>query len=153
MARGPLTEKSDALARLESPLEQVFSKDDPYYWPYLLERTGKLRQSPALVQEAIENAPASVHAPILKFVAKRLMTRENCLLAVQKCGENLRYVPLSLCDAEMCRQAVQENGVTAASKNFAAKANHDHVFSVEVETGKITNQKKESILKLQLLYQ
>lgn len=44
--------------------------------------------------------------------------------------------------ADVIARAVQENGVTAASKNFAAKANHDHVFSVEVETGKITNQKK-----------
>ncbi len=44
--------------------------------------------------------------------------------------------------ADVIARAVQENGVTAASKNFAAKAGHDHVFSVEVETGKITNQKK-----------
>ena len=35
--------------------------------------------------------------------------------------------------ADVIARAVQENGVTAASKNFAAKANHDHVFSVEVE--------------------
>lgn len=44
--------------------------------------------------------------------------------------------------ADVIARAVQENGVTAASKNFAAKANHDHVFSVEVETGKITNQRR-----------
>lgn len=30
--------------------------------------------------------------------------------------------------ADVIARAVQENGVTAASKNFAAKANHDHVF-------------------------
>jgi aminopeptidase C len=50
--------------------------------------------------------------------------------------------------ADVIARAVQENGVTAASKNFAAKANHDHVFSVEVETGKITNQKKLLVLPI-----
>ena len=44
--------------------------------------------------------------------------------------------------ADVIARAVQENGVAKASRNFAAKAGLDHVFSVEVETGKVTNQKK-----------
>lgn len=44
--------------------------------------------------------------------------------------------------AEPLARAVQNTGVVEASKNFAAKQHLDHVFSVEVKTGKVTNQKQ-----------
>ena len=44
--------------------------------------------------------------------------------------------------ANVLARTVQENGVVKASKNYAAKKNHDRTFSIEVKTGKITNQKK-----------
>jgi bleomycin hydrolase len=39
-------------------------------------------------------------------------------------------------------RAVQNNGVTAASENYAAKRQLERVFSIEIPTGKVTNQKK-----------
>lgn len=39
--------------------------------------------------------------------------------------------------ADVIARAVQENGVTAASKNFAAKANHDHVFLLKSKPEKL----------------
>lgn len=39
-------------------------------------------------------------------------------------------------------RAVQSSGVVATSRNYAAKLELNRVFSIELETGKVTNQKK-----------
>ncbi|MCP9313392.1 C1 family peptidase [Liquorilactobacillus satsumensis] len=39
-------------------------------------------------------------------------------------------------------RAVQQNGVNAASENIAAKQDLTRIFSIELPTGKVTNQKK-----------
>ena len=102
--------KAGTLARLESRSERAPSKRAPEYWLYCLEHTGKLKQTPELVREAIEKSPESERPPILKFVSKRLLTREICQMALQKGGNNLRYVPLAMRDEQMCDLAVQKNG-------------------------------------------
>lgn len=45
-------------------------------------------------------------------------------------------------DAAVVARAVQKNGVISTSENYAAKRHLDPTFSVEVETGKVANQKK-----------
>ena len=57
---------------------------------------------------------------------------------LQKFNQDYEQTPAS---AALGR-AVQENGVTAASRNYAAKRDLNRVFSIEVETGAVTAQKK-----------
>lgn len=47
---------------------------------------------------------------ILKYVSKKLLTREICELAVSKNGRNLQYVPFELRDEKMCMTAVENDG-------------------------------------------
>ncbi|GAJ26781.1 aminopeptidase C [Liquorilactobacillus sucicola DSM 21376 = JCM 15457] len=44
--------------------------------------------------------------------------------------------------AKVIARAVQKNGVNAASENYVAKRNLNRVFSLDLETGKVTNQKR-----------
>ena len=57
---------------------------------------------------------------------------------LQKFNQDYEQTPAS---ASLGR-AVQENGVIAASRNYAAKRDLNRVFSIEVETGAVTAQKK-----------
>jgi bleomycin hydrolase len=43
---------------------------------------------------------------------------------------------------QVAARAVQKNGIAAASENYAAKKNLNRVFSVEVKTGKVSDQKR-----------
>lgn len=127
------TKKVGALSRLESRSERVPDQNDPDYWFYVLESTGKLNQSPALVREAIEKSPESERPPILKFVSKRLLTREICQMGVQKGGRNLQYVPLELRDERMCDLAVQHHGSALLHVPPELKTDDMCLFAVSVD--------------------
>ena len=57
---------------------------------------------------------------------------------LQKFNQDYEQTPAS---ASLGR-AIQENGVVASSRNYAAKRDLNRVFSIEVETGAVTAQKK-----------
>ncbi|WP_338475916.1 C1 family peptidase [Tetragenococcus halophilus] len=66
------------------------------------------------------------------------MTKDLTLTDLSNFSNDLKKVPAS----NVIARAVQENGVDAASKNFAAKKELNRVFSIEVETGEVTHQKQ-----------
>ncbi|MCF1684406.1 C1 family peptidase [Tetragenococcus halophilus] len=66
------------------------------------------------------------------------MTKDLTLTDLSNFSNDLKEVPAS----SVIARAVQENGVDAASKNFAAKKELNRVFSIEVETGEVTHQKQ-----------
>ncbi len=66
------------------------------------------------------------------------MTKDLTLTDLSNFSNDLKEVPAS----NVIARAVQENGVDAASKNFAAKKELNRVFSIEVETGEVTHQKQ-----------
>lgn len=61
---------------------------------------------------------------------------------LQKFNQDYQHTPAS---AALSR-AVQENGVIAASRNYAAKRDLNRVFSIEIETGTVTAQKKAVVV-------
>ena len=66
------------------------------------------------------------------------MTKDLTLTDLSNFSNDLKEVPAS----NVIARAVQENGVDATSKNFAAKKALNRVFSIEVETGEVTHQKQ-----------
>ena len=44
-------------------------------------------------------------------------------------------------DSQIAARAVQQNGIFKASQNLQTKVNLDPTFSIEIETGKVANQK------------
>lgn len=80
-----------------------------YDWHLHLWKMGKRKQTPEIVREAIEHDDGEC-GPILKFISKKLLTREICQLAVSKSGINLKYVPYGYRDYDLCSLAVKTEG-------------------------------------------
>lgn len=78
-----------------------------------LAHIGKRMQTPEMVRRAIENDSNEVDgiakpfpSPILKYVSKKLLTPELCLLALKKNGRNIHCVPEEWRDSSMYIAAV-----------------------------------------------
>lgn len=71
-----------------------------------LARIGKKQQNEEIAWLAVENEIKDKSSSILKHVSKKFLTRDLCLLAVTKNGNNLKYVPENLRDFSMCFTAV-----------------------------------------------
>lgn len=86
-------------------------EDNPFYWYLHLQSLGKRMQTKEIVDEAIRSFDISNDAyTILRFVAKKFLTREVCAAAISKNGMNLKYVPMQYRDLDMCMAAVQNDG-------------------------------------------
>ncbi|GEQ50418.1 aminopeptidase C [Tetragenococcus koreensis] len=66
------------------------------------------------------------------------MTKDLTFENLADFTDALNQIPAS----SVIARAVQENGIDAVSKNSAAKAELNRVFSIEVETGEVTHQKQ-----------
>ena len=100
--------KFDLIGYVESIMPTPKKRQDlkfPSDWYWYLRDMGKRKQTPELVKEAIEHCDGE-WSSILKFVSKKLLTRDLCQLAVSKCGSDLRYVPNEYRDYVLCYTAV-----------------------------------------------
>ena len=66
------------------------------------------------------------------------MKKEISLKDIKKFDDNFNKNPGNI----IAMNAVNENGIIASSKSFEAKRNNQFSFSVEVEAGKVCNQKQ-----------
>ena len=79
---------------------------------FYLKCLGRVGQTRKLVESILNADNGNGSRPLLKVISKKLLTQELCLLAVQKDGRNIEYVPKKLLTNEMYSIAVQENGDT-----------------------------------------
>lgn len=73
-----------------------------------LSRIGKDLQTREMVERAVENDDG--HGTVLKFMSKRLITEELCIIACHKNGNNLDYVPEYLLSYDVCKAALINKG-------------------------------------------
>lgn len=106
--------------RSSDPIERFW--EDPC--ADALQKLGKTRQTDEIIVAAIENDSRCesilAHNPILKYVSKKKLTREICLLACRKSGWNILQVPEEHLDEEMCLTAVGSTpqALTAVPERF-----------------------------------
>lgn len=73
-----------------------------------LSHIGKNIQTLEMVQYVVENDNGD--RPVLKFIAKRLLTEEMCLIACRKNGYNLSYIPEHLLSYAIYEAALSNKG-------------------------------------------
>lgn len=106
--------ESDCSSKLIEFLESdplSIDENDPFYWYFHLKALGKWAQTKDMVDKAVTCFNVGNPAyTILRYIAKKHLTREVCDIAVSKNGLNLKYVPEQYRDASMCLTAVKNNG-------------------------------------------
>ena len=90
---------------LQTPemVQQAIEKDHDNYYS-ILKFISKKLQTPDMVEQIIKSQTTSDSA--LKYVSKRLITKELCALAVRTNGNNIEYVPKDFLSRQLCIDSV-----------------------------------------------
>lgn len=110
MSKKDLLARAGIVIRDEAPAEPTAAER---FWRHpdlvSLRYVPKPEQTSEMARAAMDAYDGT--GEILRFVSKRLQTRELCLEAISKNGWNLRYVPKALAeDRAFCLEAVRANG-------------------------------------------